>query len=321
MTPATAILSVGVAAALAAAAGIALMLSRPAEIAVSMAVPARVRSALVFVAQDQGFFAAQGLRVALTQPKHGLAALEALHRGEIDMAAAAGATTIAAAATTPLAILATLSQSDAYIALVTSPQITRLADLRGKRIGMFKNTSSQLFPVVLLASAGLGPGDYQLVPLPQEDLADALARGEVDALSLWHPVLGEVLKRFGDSVNVFRNDGSYIDYWVLATRPDWLAANGLAAEKVLRALVKAAAFAAGRPAEARAIAERYVPADQEPWDGRAAAVRLDAAFAKALERNADTFFGPSGLPRLAEIVRPEPLRKVAPGAVTIGGRP
>lgn len=300
-------------------AAVAVWLRAPDPVeAVRLAVPARVRSAAVFIAQDKGFFADAGVSVTLVPVRHGLAALEEMSKGEAELATAAGVTTLAAMTGQPLSIIATLSQSDAFIGLVARRDIASLTDLRGKRIGMFRATSSQVFPVVLLGSAGLAASEYTLVHYPQEKLMDALASGEVDALSLWNPVLGQALARFGDQVTTFYNNGSYVDYWVLSAPPDWLARNDATARKVLKGLSRAAAYAADHPDEARGIVQRHVPADNEPWDGRAIAVRLDSAFAVALKHNAEILFGADAMPNLTRAVEAEPLRAVAPGSVTLG---
>lgn len=309
--------SVALATALVAAAAVWLQGSESAE-AVRLAVPPRVRSAAVFIAQDKGYFADAGVAVTLLPAKHGLAALEEVAAGRADMATAAGVTTLAAMAGQPLSIIATLSQSDAYMGVVARRGIATLTDLRGKRIGMFRATSSQVFPVVLLGSVGVAAGEYTLVHYPQEKLVDALASGEVDALSLWNPVLSQAQARFGDQVTTFYNNGSYVDYWVLAVPPDWLERNDATARKLLKALSRAARYAADHPDEARAIVGRQVPADNDPWDGRAVAVRLDSAFAVALKHNAEIMFGTDSMPNLTRAVQDGPLRAVAPSNVTIG---
>ncbi|MBV8534235.1 MAG: ABC transporter substrate-binding protein [Alphaproteobacteria bacterium] len=97
------------------------------------------------------------------------------------------------------ALLFSLDRPDIRIILTVSECAYRIvargtsgirgpADLRGRRIGTLRHTSSHFYAVKTLRAAGLGEADVAIVPVPLEDMVAALQRGDIDALSIWEPV-------------------------------------------------------------------------------------------------------------------------------------
>src|SRR5207237_8467337 len=66
-----------------------------------------------------------------------------------------------------------------------SSGIARLADLRGKKIGAPSNTSSGYYLAKMLRTARLEESDVTVVAMPVADMAAAMKRGDVDAVSGW----------------------------------------------------------------------------------------------------------------------------------------
>jgi NitT/TauT family transport system substrate-binding protein len=84
--------------------------------------------------------------------------------------------------------------------------ITRIADLKGKRIGVSTgSTTANIFLQTVAPEAGLRRGDFQLVNMKPADQVAALAAGSVDAITSFEPYLtvaekegiGVMLLRFG----------------------------------------------------------------------------------------------------------------------------
>jgi NitT/TauT family transport system substrate-binding protein len=71
------------------------------------------------------------------------------------------------------------------------------ADLRGKRIATALNTSANFYLVKTLQSAGLSEKDVSVAGMAPPDMPAALARGDVDAVSIWEPAAEQSLKALG----------------------------------------------------------------------------------------------------------------------------
>ena len=86
-----------------------------------------------------------------------------------------------------LRILMTVTEGVYRIVARRSAGIETLADLRGKRIGAFANTSSAYFLHRMLRSAGMTEADIQFVDLRPRDMTAAILEGRVDAIAIWEP--------------------------------------------------------------------------------------------------------------------------------------
>jgi len=78
--------------------------------------------------------------------------------------------------------------SEAILVKPESP-LRSLADLKGRRVGLQKGSSSHYLLIAALAKAGLRYGDIQPVFLPPADGRAAFERGAIDAWVVWDPYL------------------------------------------------------------------------------------------------------------------------------------
>lgn len=91
-------------------------------------------------------------------------------------------------------ILADLADAEALVARPDSG-IARLADLRGRRVGVPALSTAHYQLLAGLRSEGLDPRELRIVHLRPAELAEAWERGAVDAAFVWPPVLNRLLVR------------------------------------------------------------------------------------------------------------------------------
>ncbi|KAI0971325.1 periplasmic binding protein-like II [Xylaria arbuscula] len=144
-----------------------------------------------------------------------------------------------------------LTTVEVYYRIVASKKkgIEKLEDLKGKRIGAFPSTSSEYFVQTLLATVGLTPSNYTIVPggacLKQPCGAGTfpamLARGAIDAIAMWEPSVQLGAEAIGADDAVIFEQTVYREIYNLATTTDKLADPAKRQEIVefLAALVKA----------------------------------------------------------------------------------
>jgi sulfonate transport system substrate-binding protein len=84
-------------------------------------------------------------------------------------------------------LMASGGRLDYYIAVPAASPVHSLADLRGRRLALFKGTNIQTVGTRILESEGLTTNDVQLVNLDPATALAALASGQIDAtlLSFW----------------------------------------------------------------------------------------------------------------------------------------
>lgn len=118
--------------------------------------------------------------------------LEAMRAGAIDIGAVGDTPPIfAQAAGAPIVYAAAVPNADAAEAVIVPARspIRSVAQLRGARIGLTKNSSSHLLMIEALETAGLTMRDVLPAFLSPPDAAGAFASGAVDAWAIWDPFL------------------------------------------------------------------------------------------------------------------------------------
>ncbi|ROO88283.1 NitT/TauT family transport system substrate-binding protein [Actinocorallia herbida] len=218
------------------------------------------------VAEDQGFFAEEDLKVSTINADGSVAALQAVASGSADITAA-DAGSILAAREKGLKIKAVggLVQNWPWkMAVAKGSPIKSAADLRGKKVGVISLASgSAPYARAFVAQAGLDPAkDVELLPVGVgAQAAAAMADGKIDALAL-----------YGQAYQVIANAGTTYDYLenpdmfqgirsiTFAVREDSLADDKDAVTRYLRAAYKGMLFSSANPEAAMRIGYKVFPA-------------------------------------------------------------
>ena len=117
-----------------------------------------------------------------------------------------------------LRIILTVSEGLYRIVARRSAGISSLADLKGKRIYTIPVTSSGYFLHRMLRTVGLDYADVTIVPgIQMTRLADAIAAGEIDAVTIWEPMIDDVARRLGADAIEFSGKGIYRELFNLNT--------------------------------------------------------------------------------------------------------
>jgi sulfonate transport system substrate-binding protein len=142
-----------------------------------------------------------GAKVTYANFLGGPAILEAFRAGALDLATVGNTPPIQAqAAGERILIVAALQSSglDNGLALRPGLKLSRLEDLRGKRIGYAEGTARQPFVLNALKAAGLTRKDVTFIPLRSADFPDAIRSGEIDVAPLNEPHLSRYLADYAD---------------------------------------------------------------------------------------------------------------------------
>jgi NitT/TauT family transport system substrate-binding protein len=144
----------------------------------------------LFVAQEKGLFAKEGIEVELIDMAIHEALYAGLLAGQIDVS---GATVDDMLPTfdpeQPYECVMALDESLGADGIVATKDIRSIADLKGKLVGFSERTVSQFFLNVLLREANLSEADIETVDLTSEDAGNAFLMREVDAAVTWEPWL------------------------------------------------------------------------------------------------------------------------------------
>ncbi|BCK58025.1 ABC transporter substrate-binding protein [Nocardia wallacei] len=133
----------------------------------------------------------------------GPAVLEAFRAGAADVAQVGDVPPIhALAAGQDVPIVAAYQSNPLAMKLAVAPgrSITRLADLKGRKIAYAEGTAQQAGVLRAVAKAGLKTSDVHLVRLQLSDFLDAVRTGQVDVAPLIEPNVTRLLRTPGASV-------------------------------------------------------------------------------------------------------------------------
>jgi NitT/TauT family transport system substrate-binding protein len=113
-------------------------------------------------------------------------------------------------------ILFTVAEGLYRIVGKRSAGISTLADLRGKRISLPRDTSAHYALVRMLASAGVSESEVTVVDVVvRNQMAAAVIDGRADALSMWEPESHKLVDALGRDAIVFQDNKVYRELFSL----------------------------------------------------------------------------------------------------------
>jgi sulfonate transport system substrate-binding protein len=175
---------------------------------------------------------------------------ENLRGDTIDVGSTAGAAALQARANgTPIKTIAIYTQPEwAALVVPKDSPITKVSDLKGRKVAATKGTDPYFFLLQSLQEAGLGGSDVEVVNLQHADGRTALERGDVDAWAGLDPLMAQSQVDAGSQL-IYRNP-DFNSYGFLNAREDFLTEHPDLAQKVVDAYERARAWVKEHPDEA-----------------------------------------------------------------------
>lgn len=196
---------------------------------------------------------ADGIKVRWVFSAGSNKALEFLNAGSLDFGSTAGAAALIGKINgNPIKSVYVYSRPE-WTALVTGAksEITKVADLKGKRVAVTRGTDPHIFLVRSLADAGLTEKDVKLVLLQHADGRLALERGDVEAWAGLDPLMAAAEIESG--AKLFHRKAADNTWGVLNVREEFAEKNPDLVRKVLKAYEEARAIALANPAEVKKV--------------------------------------------------------------------
>ena len=153
-------------------------------------------------------------------------------------------------------IILTVAEGHYRIIARRSAGISTIADLKGKRVATLTLTSSGYFLSRMLGTVGLSINDVVIVQTnPLQNMVQAIAAKEVDALVIWEPHSENAMRVLGADAIEFSGDGVYRELFNLNTTAGALAdpVKRQSIVRLVRAIIDATRKIQRDPAEAQAL--------------------------------------------------------------------
>ena len=284
--------------------------------------------ALVYIAQEKGYFTANGLDVTVKDYEAGKLAADALIAGEADICTSADFVLVSNSFEyTDLRVLGTVAVANLN-ELVARKQsgISQPADLKAKRIGVTRKSVGEFFLGTFLMFNGLSMEDVEIVDLTPSEIVEAISTGEIDAGFTWEPNIYDIKGRLGDDVISWPGQIGQDFYFIIITKEKFIQENPKTIERFLQALIQAQEFMTENEAEAKEfVATRfgYEPSYVDySWERHQFAITLPQALVLVMEDQArwrieSRLTEATNIPNYLNYVYWEALERIKSEAVTL----
>jgi ABC-type nitrate/sulfonate/bicarbonate transport system substrate-binding protein len=293
---------------------------------ITLAVSPAPYSALILIADEKGYFKAEGLEVALESHPSGLEALEAVCLGNAQVATVADIAFSAKVVEDPsIRVLASIGTTvGSQIVARKNRKIRDPVDLKGKRVGYSAGTVSDYFLFAFLISENIPLNEVTAVNLSPVLQADAVVNGEVDAVSAFEVYAYEAKNRLKENAVSWDSQNNLAYHWLLATN-EGVIQSPEPLKRLLKALLKAEDFGRDHEAETKSVIARRWGFDpdflRESWPRTRLNVSFNQSIVISLQNYAIWQMQKEGKnpepPDVLDYLHTRILDAIAPGKVTI----
>jgi NitT/TauT family transport system substrate-binding protein len=196
----------------------------------------------VFIADQQGFFAKEGLDVTVRPFTSGAEATEGFRAGAAEFLVAGDVPLLYLLVGGDTAMLAQFSANTDMLLIVGPKELSGPQALKGKKIGLVTKSASEYLLNNYLRRANLTLADVERVHLAPFDQVPALVRGDVFALSSWKPFDKKIVELSGGKYQTISWNGQedYVLFSGIVAKSDFIKKDRDETLKVVQALAKAA---------------------------------------------------------------------------------
>lgn len=214
---------------------------------------------------EQGFLADENIKVNLVEFQDGPTIIAAMENGSIDVGyIGQGAHKLCINGRATIFALSHISNGDA---LIGGPGITKVEDLKGKKVAYSSGSSSEDILVNSLTKYGMTMSDIEAVDMDASAIVTAMLSNGVDACATWSPNSLKILEELNGATKLtdnmtFADTTVSLASWIVM--PKYAEENRDTLVKFTRALFKAMDYAADEHQdETAALIAAQVAQDKE----------------------------------------------------------
>jgi ABC-type nitrate/sulfonate/bicarbonate transport system substrate-binding protein len=297
---------------------------------VSLCPSLSLSSTLIWVAQDQGYFAKHGLNVTFKQYPTASMAMQDILNGKLDfLLASEYAVSEQLLNKKPLRFIGTIAESDVMSVIGRRDRrIVQVPDLEGKKIGITRNTMAEYLLGRFFVLNGLSLRNTTVIYLQPAELVDAIVEGDIDAALVWEPYVYQMQQRMGGNAVVWpANLGQHAIYSIVCTETRLQEDPGII-EGLLASLLEAETFVHSHPEDAKKIAQNQIKYDDQymnnEWQKHHFSVGLSQALVTSMEDETrwkirNNMTAGIEVPDFSNDISSDALYRLKPSAVTIIG--
>lgn len=246
-------------------------------------------SGLIYIADDQHFFTDNGLNVTIKGYDTGFNAVNGMLNDEIDLAVATEFVIVGKAfQQEKIYSIGSIAKYQTYYLIGRKDKgIENASDLRGKTIGFTHGTVGEFYLGRFLDLHGINPGNVTLVDVKPSQFIDAIENGSIDAIIVYGPYVETIKDRLGTNAAIWRAQSGQLGYWNAICRDDWAAQHPELINRFLKSIDQAVDYSIYHPAEAKAIMQKRLQADDayvtSAWNDTQFGLSFDQSLISAMD--------------------------------------
>ena len=283
---------------------------------------------LTYFAQEKGYFRRNGLKVNLRPFGSAHQAFQDLINGNSNLATVSEFVFAAGIEDNPdVRVLGTLSHFSVVEVVARSDHgIATPNDLRGKKIGVLQNSSSEFFLSQYLSVARIPKSDVEIIHMGPREIYDSLLNGSIDAASTWEPNVNRLRSILGKKLISLNQEIRPEEAFLLVGRKGWLEENSKTVKAYMASLVDAETYFLKQPKKLKGYlkmifgyGELY---SREAVKNISPQITLSDRLVISLEEETEWaisqgIFHLESVPNFLNYLYTQPLKEVQPAAVTV----
>jgi ABC-type nitrate/sulfonate/bicarbonate transport system substrate-binding protein len=296
---------------------------------ITLATPELESNGLFWIAQDRQMFARNGLNVIVIDADAGISAMDAVLRGEADIAGLGEFPVVQKALQKAgLSVpVCTVKMDYVFVEARADRGIRQVSDLKGKKVGAVSGTIANFFLGRFLELNGVSREALTLVNVPTAaGSVDAIVNGSVDAIVVSEPYATRIRERLGENSVTWPAQSSQPMYGLMVSTEEWTQRHPDQAARFLRSLAQAEEYLLHNPAELEAGIAKHLHVDANfthaAMSRNRFSLTLDQSLITAMEDEArwmikSNLTAETQVPNFLDYVYVDGLRAIKPDAVNI----
>lgn len=283
---------------------------------------------LVYIAQEQNYFVQNGLNVTIMNYTSGMAAVNDVLNGKLDIAATAEFPLVANALKGEnISALAGIGKFQLQDLIARKDHgIENISDLSGKKIGVPLGTISEFYIGRFLELNGLSLNNVTIVNVNSAGSMDSLINGVVDAVIIWQPYAYAIEDKLGSNATVWSPQSNQALYIVEVANNDWIKENPEIVQRFIQSLAQAEEYYVNNPSKTKAMIQKglnytdgYMSA---VWPNQQISLSLDQSLIISMDDEArwlinNKLTNATVVPNFLNYIYLDGLNAVKPDSVTI----
>jgi ABC-type nitrate/sulfonate/bicarbonate transport system substrate-binding protein len=295
---------------------------------VTIGTPLLDLSGLIWIAEEHGYSAKSNLKVTVKDFDSGKDAVDALLGGEVDIAATSEFILVGKAMKEEkIQTIGSIAKQDPHYLIGRKDRgIEKASDLKGKRIGLTRQTIPEFYLGRYLQLHGMNLDDVTIIDLKPTQVEESLIKGDVDAVLTWDPYAYSVEKSLGGNAVIWPAQSGQMMFWLLIAKLEYVARHPEVIDQLLSSFNQAEQFAVNYPDKAKKIVQNRLHTEDEYveriWPRLRLTLSLDQGLIIAMEDESrwmidNNLISNRKMPYYPDYIYWQGLKKVKPSSVTV----